>query len=759
MKSYYFKKPLLLLCYKWLSNNENSLNCSDLIKAMETVGFLVGLENRADIVCILLNDIIELKDKGDTSIEENYFSLRRSKSDLESIFKYANWTRLLDDQRRCSLGFKIERILDKNKIKSSKRSNKKYFINEYDFLKVIELTSNYIHESDIRKLIFDKVSKVYQETDISKFEYPPIFERLVNIFELTDIQKKILFFYYLFEIVGDDNPLMDFNYSRDRKVFNFFSKLFDVSQIVINREFRNNSKLLKAMLIEKVRFGSFNLADHIFEILEENDENCNMFSFFFEKPEIDDSLDIKDYLISKDEFDSIKYLVKCNAGSNLLLYGRSGTGKTEFTRSIGKKLGLDVYKIKICEKDKNSPMMIKSALIAAKSILNNSSLLVVDEAEEILNTDYSFFSDNSSNKAWVNTYMEEHELNIIWITNDVRMHHSTKRRFDLSICFESFTRGQRTLALTNIQHKSGVNIFDKIELTKLAKDYTLDPGALNLPFKKMGSLSDNKVNKKNIILTLLDSHMKFINGKSIKEKPIESFYNPEFINISVNEKEIMTIIKNYYQYKNLIHNLCILFQGVPGTGKTEHAKYISEELGKNMQIKRTSDILSPFLGITERNIAEMFKAVEKEGDILFLDECDSLFRPRESAKYSWIVSQTNELLTQMERFRGVLICATNFVENLDRATLRRFHLKVKFKDLRVESLVNVYKTFFSNLVDKDLSDFEKANLECIKNLNPGDFKAVYSSIVLKKNVSNEEIISRLKDEVSYKQKSNKIRLE
>lgn len=169
-----------------------------------------------------------------------------------------------------------------------------------------------------------------------------------------------------------------------------------------------------------------------------------------------------------------------------------------------------------------------------------------------------------------------------------------------------------------------------------------------------------------------------------------------------------------------------------------------------MSVKRASDILSSLWGGTEKRIAEMFSSAEKDGDILFLDECDSLFKPRGGAEYSWMVSETNELLTQMERFKGVLICATNFVENIDRAALRRFHLKVKFEDLPVEKLASVYKTFFASLLDKGLSASEKASLESITNLNPGDFKAVYNAILFKKNLSNEEIISRLRDEVSYK---------
>lgn len=74
--------------------------------------------------------------------------------------------------------------------------------------------------------------------------------------------------------------------------------------------------------------------------------------------------------------------------------------------------------------------------------------------------------------------------------------------------------------------------------------------------------------------------MKLIKGRTVKERPVETFYNPEFINTSIDEEEIFNAIQNYYKGDISVHNLCVLFQGVPGTGKTEYAKYISEELEK-----------------------------------------------------------------------------------------------------------------------------------------------------------------------------------
>ncbi|NIP99131.1 MAG: AAA family ATPase, partial [Nitrospinaceae bacterium] len=70
---------------------------------------------------------------------------------------------------------------------------------------------------------------------------------------------------------------------------------------------------------------------------------------------------------------------------------------------------------------------------------------------------------------------------------------------------------------------------------------------------------------------------------------------------------------------------------------------------------------------------------EENRALLFFDEADSFLRPREAAVRSWEVTEVNELLTQMETFRGVFLCATNFLNGLDSAALRRFTFKVEFR--------------------------------------------------------------------------------
>jgi len=169
------------------------------------------------------------------------------------------------------------------------------------------------------------------------------------------------------------------------------------------------------------------------------------------------------------------------------------------------------------------------------------------------------------------------------------------------------------------------------------------------------------------------------------------------------------------------------FYGAPGTGKTQLAEFIAMELDKPLMIKPASELLSMWLGESEKNIAKMFDEAKAEGAILLLDEADSFLRDRSMASKSWEVTQVNELLQRMERFQGLFICATNLMSSLDAAALRRFTFKLEFKALtneqRLKMFVNEAHVDLSSLSQHDHDDLVM-ELALIKHLTPGDFATV-----------------------------------
>lgn len=192
----------------------------------------------------------------------------------------------------------------------------------------------------------------------------------------------------------------------------------------------------------------------------------------------------------------------------------------------------------------------------------------------------------------------------------------------------------------------------------------------------------------------------------------------------------------------------LLLFGPPGTGKTEFAKFLAKELGKEILSKKASDLISCWLGKTEGNIRDSFEEAQRSESILFLDEADSLLYSRQNAQRTWETTQVNELLCQMENFRGIFICATNFKDNLDSASLRRFNFKVEFDYLDSLGKIHFYDRLLSDLASGALSIEDTRFLDSIPRLTPGDYKVVWQKNFFPKGeITPRELLENLRQEV------------
>jgi hypothetical protein len=137
---------------------------------------------------------------------------------------------------------------------------------------------------------------------------------------------------------------------------------------------------------------------------------------------------------------------------------------------------------------------------------------------------------------------------------------------------------------------------------------------------------------------------------------------------------------------------------------------------------------------------------------LIIDEADSLLFSRDRAKHSWEISFTNEFLTQMERYSGILVCTTNRLDDLDTASLRRFNHKIGFDYLAAKGILLFYELLLQPLCSDLIDPLSISDLKQIKNLAPGDFKLVrnrywfHSKIEIKHAI----LIDSLKNEARLK---------
>jgi len=125
----------------------------------------------------------------------------------------------------------------------------------------------------------------------------------------------------------------------------------------------------------------------------------------------------------------------------------------------------------------------------------------------------------------------------------------------------------------------------------------------------------------------------------------------------------------------------VLFYGPSGTGKTLTAALLGKQYNKDVYRVDLSQIVSKFIGETEKNLESVFRRAESKDWILFFDEADALFGKRtnvQNAHDKYANQEVSYLLQRVEDYPGLMILATNFKNNLDDAFIRRFHALVHF---------------------------------------------------------------------------------
>jgi SpoVK/Ycf46/Vps4 family AAA+-type ATPase len=127
--------------------------------------------------------------------------------------------------------------------------------------------------------------------------------------------------------------------------------------------------------------------------------------------------------------------------------------------------------------------------------------------------------------------------------------------------------------------------------------------------------------------------------------------------------------------------LHVLFSGPPGTGKTMAAAVIANDLGLSLYRIDLAQVVSKYIGETEKNLERVFVAAEQTNAILFFDEADALFGKRSDVKDAhdrYANIEISYLLQRMEEYAGLAILATNLRQHLDEAFLRRLQVSVEF---------------------------------------------------------------------------------
>jgi ATPases of the AAA+ class len=415
-------------------------------------------------------------------------------------------------------------------------------------------------------------------------------------------------------------------------------------------------------------------------------------------------------------------------GVNVLVHGKPGVGKNRYVQALAGALDATLYEVSYSDKDgnpiKGEDRLRAYALCQRFLSRTQGSMLLFDEVEDVFQGGQSIFSmlfmgdderPDGNGKAWVNRTMESNPVPAIWVSNRVsQIDKAYLRRFDYSVHFPTPPLGVRvSMARYHLER------FDPPQswIEQLASNEEITPGQFQKAAKVagIGSRGDNTVALELVEKVLLRSTSLLGQRRAPSRNVLRTGYSLEWLNTDVPTELLAEGLR-------LRPRGTFCFYGAAGTGKSELARYLSDQAGRPLLVQRASDILSPYLGVAEQNIAAMFDRARQQDAVLVLDEADSFLADRRGAQRSWEVTQVNELLTQMEAFEGIFICTTNLMEKLDAASLRRFAFKVRFDPLTSEQRWSMFQWELVRLggTGEDAARFEP-QVRGLKGLTPGDF--------------------------------------
>jgi transitional endoplasmic reticulum ATPase len=617
-------------------------------------------------------------------------------------------------------------------------------------------------QREIRKTIVEVLEKRLQNQKykgLSAIERN--LKRLQEVFSLTDPETELALFLYLMSY----NPKLDGFFVDELQCQRLNGRKYLANALDLTRKELNqilNGTLKKIGLFE-LTSASFELASEFLGLFEGTRPEAIADNYFKEVAK--ETIPLTYHLSLQEEIAHVVSLLKAKpeTSTHILFYGPPGTGKSSLAQGLVNALKLPGYEI--VKNEENSSKHTRSAIMACLNLTNGGegSLILVDEADNLLNTDLSWlFRGETQDKGWLNHFMEEPGARMIWITNEIEeIAPSVLRRFAFSLQFKPFNKQQRVFLWENVLKRNKAKLLlTKPEILDLARKYKVSAGAIDLAVKKAReSRKESKQGFREAVEAGLEAHRTLVNfgQRSIDRDQLDQDYSLEGLNLKGNLQQVLEQLDRLDQYlrkpsNDSLISLNLIFHGPPGTGKTELAKYIGRRLDREIISKRASDLQSKWVGETEKNIRDAFEEAEREEAVLLMDEADSFLFSRERAQRSWEISATNEFLTRMEGYRGILICTTNRLKDLDGASIRRFQEKLEFDYLKPDGNQVFYDKLLGSLVQEPFRAEYQARLRAIDRLAPGDFKTVRDRYGFrdKADLTHQILIEALQEEAKIK---------
>ena len=167
-----------------------------------------------------------------------------------------------------------------------------------------------------------------------------------------------------------------------------------------------------------------------------------------------------------------------------------------------------------------------------------------------------------------------------------------------------------------------------------------------------------------------------------------------------------------------------LFAGASGTGKTMAAEVLAADLRLDLYRIDLSQVVSKYIGETEKHLQRVFDAAEASGAVLLFDEADALFGKRSEVRDShdrYANIEVSYLLQRMEQYRGLAVLTTNMKALLDTAFLRRIRFILEFPFPDTSARAAMWRRIFPGATPTEALDIEQL---AVLNVSGGSIRNI-----------------------------------
>lgn len=574
------------------------------------------------------------------------------------------------------------------------------------------------------------------------------FALLQECFGLSELDTQILYMCYLID--GFERHLTrNFDYEN---TYICFAHCLSVSKVKIQNALAINSLLRHLKLIETT-FNRFKLTDFA--------ENLMSCSYTKQKimmkiaiPCAKSTLNTQDFSYMQESIDLLLNVFSTMPHPSIYLYGESGVGKNAIASILAELSGKELWEI--CADDEAYNDKNTNFLLAQRMLNKQKHIVLMDECEDIFDNFSFMFSRKSQNKNILNRNLESVQVPSIFLSNSADIDPAFLRRFDVVLEIKAPPKDKKKAMLHDFIKHQKMRLSEHL-ITQIAHSSLSQGIFIRACDVAKATTKEHKANKQNIfeahLLQILNEHLKLKNEPTLQPKSTETLpYDMNLINADISLSALCEQCKAAMQ-KDSALGIRILAYGAPGSGKSAFSKALAKALNKPLITKRASDIFSMWVGGSERNIAAIFKEASAQGAILVLDEADSFLQERANATRGFEISQVNEMLTQMEHFEGIFIATTNFIDNLDSAVMRRFDMKIAFKELDTQKLCQAFSLYAKYLGISDYLHFLDASMSKmskLQNICLGDFALIARAARLSPITDSQNLYEKLLAESQLK---------